>query len=129
MSIYGKENPYKELKIEDALNSPRKHITMTYTPSSVEAEQDLIVKIPKLGSNQVLCTNTLKLTFDFNTENKDIINNLGRNLISRLIMKIGNQTIQDINDFDIFHVYKDLWLSDQERYNRIQSGIDDTLRY
>ena len=65
MSRYGILDPYKKDIIEDSLNAPRKTITMTYTPSTIDENQDLIIRIPKIGSNQVLVTDTLKLLFNF----------------------------------------------------------------
>ena len=73
---------------------------MTYTPSTIDEKQDLIIRIPKIGSNQVLVTHTLKLLFNFSVTSSsttyDIVNNLARTLIDRLEVKVGDKTIQDI---------------------------------
>ena len=52
---------------------------MTYTPSIIDQNQSLLVKIPQIGDNEVLVTNTLKLSFNFDVSStsnqKDIVNN------------------------------------------------------
>ena len=119
------------MQSKTVLNSPRKNIKMTYTPSIIDQNQALIIKIPKIGSNEVLVTDTLKLSFNFDVSSNlvlknDIVNNLARALIYRLEVKIGDQVVQDIYDYDIFHVYSDLWLTAKQRKKLIQQGIDDS---
>ena len=41
-------------------------------------------------------------------------------------VKIGNQVIQDIRDYDLFHMYSDLWMTAKQRKKLIRQGIDDS---
>ena len=89
-----------------------------------------LLEYPKLAANQVLVTNTLKLLFNFDVTSSsttyDIVNNLARALIYRMEVKIGDQTVQDIRDYDIFHMYSDLWMTAKQRKKLIRQGIDDS---
>ena len=41
-------------------------------------------------------------------------------------VKIGDKTVQDIRDYDIFHMYSDLWMTAKQRKKLIRQGIDDS---
>ena len=62
MTMYGILDPHRKEIIEDCYQcSPGKTIRMTYTPSTIDEKQDLIIRIPKIGNNQVLVTDTSKI--------------------------------------------------------------------
>ena len=51
------------------------------------------------------------------------MNNVGSNLISRLRVLFGGETLQDTQRYDLFQTYHDLFLTDEEREDRLKQGI------
>ena len=51
------------------------------------------------------------------------MNNLGRNLVSKLVVKWGPETILQIDNYSLYATFKDLWLTEEERKNRVFQGI------
>ena len=71
---------------------------ISLTPPSANPGQILYVDIPKLADNDVILPGSVYLIFDLNVSgHKDntLVNNVGRNLVSRLRVVFGGETIQD----------------------------------
>ena len=99
---------------------------VSFTPVSAVPNQILYVDIPKLADNDVIVPGSVYLIFDLNvSDHKDntLVNNVGRNLISNLRVTFAGETIQDINRFDLFQTYHDLYLPKEEREDRMIQGI------
>ena len=64
--------------------------------------------------------------FDLEVEghaNNTVVNNLGANLVSRFKVLFGGETLQDTQRYDLFQTYHDLFLTDEEREDRLKKGI------
>ena len=51
------------------------------------------------------------------------MNNAGSNLVSRLRVLFGGETLQDTQRYDLFKTYHDLFLTDEEREDGLRQGI------
>ena len=54
-----------------------------------------------------------------------LVNNLGRNLISQYKVLFGGEIVEDLSRFDLFKTYHDLFLTTEDRENRLRQGISD----
>ena len=67
---------------------------------------------------------SFKITLDGKTDNdRTIVNNLGRAIVSKLEVKLEGQSVYTLNNSDIFHCYQDLWKTKNERDNAVFQGI------
>ena len=83
------------------------------------------IEIPYGSSNQVIVPDTVKITFNLDIELTDktrsVVSNVGRALIKKL--KLGSTDIDTTDNSDVYHTYKDLYLSEKEREERLLQGI------
>ena len=122
----GKINPNRiprepfGLKAESTMNR------ITLNPSSASPGETLYINIPKLSENLVIVPGSVSLLFDLDVDghaNNTLVNNVGRNLVSRLRVLFGGETLQDTQRYDLFQTYHDLFLTDEEREDRLKQGI------
>ena len=122
-------NPYFPIREKAGLKAPKKHIIITHKPTSINPNQTLRVRIPQIDDNSVIVGDTFELSFNLNITGSNvkraIVNNLAKSLVTYCRISIGVHTIQEIHDFDIISLYKDLWLTAEQRHHMIESGIDD----
>ena len=55
--------------------------------------------------------------------NKTLVGNLGRNIIRKLIVKLGGNEIISTDDYDILYSYYDCWKCKTERRTAVFQGI------
>jgi len=83
--------------------------------------------VPKLNENEVLVPGSLALVLDIDLSgrhaNNFLVQNVMRALIDRLVMKFAGNILEDTVGYDIYKTFKDLFLSQEERDNRILKGI------
>ena len=69
----------------------------------------------------------MEITFDLEIESTDktrsIANNVGRALVKKKMLMLGSKKIDTIRKPDIYDNYKDLYLSEKEREDRLFQGI------
>ena len=53
--------------------------------------------------------------------NITLVNNVGRNVVSRLKVMFGGETLQDTQRYDLFKTYHDLF--DKHRHDKLRQGI------
>ena len=104
------------LKAESSLNR------ITLNPSSASPGETLHINIPKLAENVVIVPGSVNILFDLtvNCENKTIVNNVGRNLVTRLKVMFRGETLQDTQRHDLFQTYHDLY---DEYRDKLRQGI------
>ena len=108
------------LKAESTMNR------ITLNPSSASPGETLYINIPKLSENLVIVPGSVSLLFDLDVDghaNNTLVNNVGSNLVSRLKVLFGGETLQDTQRYDLFQTYHDLFLTDEEREDRLKQGI------
>ena len=113
----------------NGLKSPKTHHVITNNPSSANPNETLYVRIPKLTSNTFFVPGSLYLSADVKISGDDgnsVVNNLGRNLISKLIVKFGAETLFSLSEYNLYSTFKDLFLTKSQRENLVFQGIQES---
>ena len=89
MSIYGSEiNPNKEYRERYGFKSNRQRVHVSHTPSTIDQNQDLEVRLPNLGASDVMIPASLKLYFTLELTSSDtgryLVNNVCKAIIQNL---------------------------------------------
>ena len=127
MEVGDKLNPQRLYRKGFALKGLRQHIIKTNNPSTISPDELLTVRFPNLKENQVIIPGTTKLTFNITLvgtdSNRTLVGNLGRNIIRKLVVKLEDNEIISIDDYDILYSYYDCWKCTNERLNEVFQGI------
>ena len=128
MSAYGnKLNPYRKLRKPLGVRGIRQSVVITNNPSTIDQNQQLLVRFPNLGSNDVIVPRSARLAFEIEIKSTDanatVYQNLGRSIVKKTTIKISGNEVMSIDDSDIYHCYIDLWKSPSERLNMAYQGI------
>ena len=122
-------NTQRNNRIPLGLKAERAHHVITNNPSSANPKETLYIRIPRLTENTFYVPGSIYLSADVDISGdskNSVVNNLGRNLISKLVVIFGSQTILDIDNYDLFSTFKDLWLSNEDRKNSVFQGIQSS---
>ena len=129
MEVGDKLNPQRSYRKGFALKGLHQHIIKTNNPSTIGPGELLTVRFPDLKENQVIIPGTTKLTFNISLAgtdvNRTLVENLGRNIIRKLVVKLESNEIISIDDYDVLYSYYDCWKTTTERRNAIFQGIVD----
>ena len=52
-----------------------------------------------------------------------LVSNVGRVIVKMLAIKFKGNEILDVDDFDMFAHYRDLWKTQSEKWNSVRQGI------
>ena len=126
---YGERlNPERSLRTPKGIKGIRQKVIVTHNPSEIDQAQELLVRFPNLGSDDVIIPRTANLSF--NTEltfiidaNRTLVSNIGRAIIKKLAVKFEGNEIMSVDDFDVITCYRDLWKTKSEKRNAIRQGI------
>ena len=121
-----KLNPYRQDKVQNAVRGSKSHHTITHNPSSANPNETLYVRIPKLKKDMLFVPGSMYLSanLEITGHNKNHpVDNIGRKLISKMVVKIGGEIVFDLSSYNVFMTYKDLWMTTNQRQNRIYEGI------
>ena len=123
-----KLNPYRSLREPLGVKGMRHSVVITNNPSSIDQNQQLLVRFPNLGKADMIVPETARLAFtialDSEDANRTVVQNLGRAIVKKLSIKISGNEVMSIDDCDVFHCYNDLWKTAPERANGHYQGID-----
>ena len=126
MEVGDKLNPQRSYRKGFALKGLRQHIIETNNSSTIGPDELLAVRFSDLKENQVIIPSTTKLTFNITLAgtdaNRTLVENLGRNIIRKLVKLEGNEIIS-IDNYDVLYSYYDSWKTATERRNAIFQGI------
>ena len=128
MSVYGEKlNPYRKIREPRGVKGIRQSVVITNNPSTIDQNQQLLVRFPNLSSNDVIVPGTVRLAFEIELDSKDqnatIYQNIGRAIIKKTTIRISGNEIMSIDDSDIYHCYIDLWKTPYEVANMAYQGI------
>ena len=128
-SAYGsKLNPYRRLRDPLGVKAVRQSVVVTNNPSSIDQNQQLLVRFPNLGPNDVIVPGTARLAFTISLSSTDVsrtlVKNIGRAICKRVTIRVSGNEVMSIDDSDIFYCYQDLWKTGRERDNAQYQGID-----
>ena len=95
--------------------------------STIDPDDLLTVCVPDLKENQVIIPSTTKLTFNISLVgtdvNRTLVENLGGNIIRKLVVKLEGNEVISTDDYDILYSYYDCWKRKTERLNAVFQGI------
>ena len=78
----------------------------------------------------MIIPSTTKLTFNISLAgtdvNRTLVENLCRNIIRKLVVKLKGNEIISIDDYDVLYSYYDCWKCKTERYNAVFQGTIET---
>ena len=126
---YGKRlNPERSLRTPKGIKGTRQKIIVTHNPSEIDQNQELLVRFPNLGSDDVIIPGTANLSFNIELTstvdaNRTLVSNIGRAIIKKLAVKFEGNEIMSVDDYDVFACYRDLWKTKSEKRNAIRQGI------
>ena len=128
---YGKRlNPEHSLRIRTpkGIKGTRQKVIDTHNPSEVDQAQELLVRFPNLGSDDIIIPGMAKLIFNVELTsaidvNRTLVSNIGRAIIKKLAVKFEGNEIMSVDDFDMFACYRDLWKTKSKKRNAIRQGI------
>ena len=127
MEVGDKLNPQRSYRKGFALKGLRQHLIKTNSPSTIRPGELLTVRFPDLKENQVIIPSTTKLTFNITLvgtdANRTLVENLGRNIIRKLVVKLEGNEIISIDDYDVLYSYYDCWKCTNERLNAVFQGV------
>ena len=119
--------PTRSEKTLGALKAERTVKRITFDRTEANPEETLYVSVPKLNENEVIVPGSLALRFNIDLSgghaNNFLVDNVGRALVYKLVVKYSGTILQDTVDYDIYKIFEDLFLSQEERDNMLQDGI------
>ena len=124
-------NPERSLRTPKGIKRTRQKVIVTHNPSEIDQAQELLVKFPNLGSDDVIIPGTANLSFNIELSstidaNRTLVSNIGGAIIKKLAVKFEGNEIMSIDDFDVLACYRDLWKTKSEKRNAIHKGIIST---
>ena len=98
MSVYGELDPMVELRTQFASKGKREHISKDNIPNIAYPGQHIDIGIQKARS---------------------VVKNAGRALVKEKVLELGSKDIDTIDNSDAYDTYKDLYMSEKEREERL----------
>ena len=128
-SKFGRKlNPYRCLREPIGFKGVRQSVVITNNPSTIDQNQQLLVLFPNLGAHDVIVPGTARLAFritlDSEDANRTVVQNLGRAIVKKIVIKISGNEVMSVDDSDVFNCYCDLWKTASEKKNDLYQGID-----
>ena len=129
---YGKRlNPEPSLWTPKGIEGITQKVIVTHNPSVIDQNQDLLVRFPNLGSDDVIISGMVNLPFNIELPStadlkRTLVSNIGRAVIEKLAVKFEGNEILSRDNYDVFACYPDLWKTKLEKRNRTRQGIIST---
>ena len=111
---YGKRlNPECSLRTPKGIKGTRQKVIVTHNPSEIDQAQELLVRFPNLGSNDVIIQGMANLSFNIELTstvdaNRTLVSNIGRAIVKKLRVKFEGNEIMSVDDLDVFARYQTL---------------------
>ena len=90
---YGKRlNPKCSLRTPKGIKGTRQKVIVTHNPSKIDQAQELLVRFPNLGSNDVIIPGMANLSFNIELSStvdatRTLVCNIGRAIMKNLAVK------------------------------------------
>ena len=86
---------------------------VTHNPSEIDEAQELLVRFPNLGSDDIIIPGTENLSFNIELTstvdaNRTLVSNIGRAIVKKLAVKFEGNEILSVDNFDVLACYRDL---------------------
>ncbi|KAL9968165.1 hypothetical protein ACROYT_G026505 [Oculina patagonica] len=119
--------PGRTEKILGALKAERAVKRITFDRTEANPEETLYVSVPKLNENEVIVPGSLALRFNIDLSgghaNNFLVDNVSRALVDKFVVKYEGTVVQDTVGYDIYKIFEDFFLSQEERDDRVPEGI------
>ena len=129
-------DPHRCIKNPLGIKGNRQSIVINNNPSTIDQGQTLTVRFPNLSEHDVIVPGTVRLAFTIDLEsvddpNRTVVDNLGRGIIKNITVKLEGREVLSVNDANVFMTYRDLWLTKNQREDRVYQGIqgDNGLKH
>ena len=126
---YGKRlNPEHSLRTPKGIKGTRQKVIVTHNPSEIDQAQELLVRFPNLGNDDIIIPGTVNLSFNIELTftidaNRTLVNNIGTAIVKKLAVKFEGNEMMSVDEFDVFACYRDLWKTKSENRNGTHQGI------
>ena len=102
-SKFGRKlNPYRCLREPLGVKGMRQSVVITNNPSTIDQNQQLLVRFPNLGAHDIIVPGTARLAFKIalNSEyvNRTVVQNLGRAIVKKTVIKISGNEVMSVDD-------------------------------
>ena len=103
-------NPEQSLRTPKGIKGTRQKVIVTHNPSEMDQAQELLVRFPDLGSDDIIISGTGNLSFNIELTsaidaNRTLVSNIGRAIVKKLVVKFEGNEIMSVDDFDVFACY------------------------
>ncbi|KAL9955119.1 hypothetical protein ACROYT_G036405 [Oculina patagonica] len=119
--------PGRTEKILGVLKAERAVKRITFDRTEANPEETLYVSVPKLNENEVIVPGSLALRFNIDLSgghaNNFLVDNVSRALVDKFVVKYEGTVVQDTVGYDIYKIFEDFFLSQEERDDRVPEGI------
>ena len=126
MAVQANLLPSHSVKTLGAMKAERTVKRITFNPTEAIPGNRLYVSVPKLNEDEVIVPGSLALLFNIDLTgghaNNYLVQNVSRALVDRFVVKFAGTTVQDTNGYDIYKIFEDLFLSADEREEKILEG-------
>ena len=100
-----KLNPGNFLRMTIRMKEMRQKVIITYNPSEINQNQLLLVRFPNLGSDEVIITTTVNLSFNIELSSmadpkRVLVTSIGRPIVTKLAVKFEWNEILGVDDSD-----------------------------
>ena len=121
-------NPECSLRTPKGIKGTRQKVIVTHNPSEIDQAQELLVRFPNFGSDDIIISGMANPSFNIELTsavgaNRALVSNIGRAILKKLAVKFEGNEIMSVDDFDVFACYLDLWKTKSEKRNAIPQGI------
>ena len=107
---YGKRlNPEHSLRTPKGIKGTRQKVIVTHNPSEIDQAQELLVRFPNLGSDDVIIPGMANLSFNIELTsavdaNRTLVSNIGRAIVKKLAVKFKGNEIMSVDNFDMLAI-------------------------
>ena len=121
-------NPEHSLRTPKGIKGTRQKVIVTHNPIEIDQAQELLVRFPNLGSDDVIIPGMANLSFNIELTsaldtNRTLVSNVGRAIIKKLAVMFEGNEIMSVDNFYVLACYRDLWKTKSEKRNAIRQGI------
>ena len=116
------------MRTSHGIKGTTQKVIVTHNPREINQNQLLLVRFPKLGSDDVIVSGTANLSLNIELSSKadlkrTLVSNIRRAIVKKLAVKFKGNKILSTDDFDVFACHQDLWKTDSEKRNAVRQGI------
>ena len=100
-------NPEHSLRTPKGIKATRQKVIVSHNPSEIDQAQELLVRFPNLGSDDVIILGMVNLSFNIELTsavdaNRTLVSNIGRAIVKKLAVKFEGNEIMSVDDFILF---------------------------